>query len=113
MRRKLTALIALTTTACTSWQVQHGPTPMTVESATDSRAPVRLILRGGGAYAEIYNPQIIGDSIVGMTGPVNEPTRERVAYATADVQGVATNKVSVGRTVLAVAAIALAVLVIV
>ena len=112
MRRKVTALIALTTTACTSWHVQHGPAPSAIEARSGSNGAVRLTLRGG-AFADVYNPQVIGDSIVGMNAPASEPTRERVAFATADVESVATKQVSVGRTVLALAAIGLAVLIIV
>jgi len=112
MRRKVTALIALTTTACTSWHVQHGPAPSAIEAKSESNGAVRLTLRGG-AFADVYNPQVIGDSIVGMSAPASAPTRERVAFATADVESVATKQVSVGRTVLALTAIGLAVAIIV
>jgi hypothetical protein len=112
MRRKVTALIALTTTACTSWHVQPGPAPSAVEAKGGSNGAVRLTLRGG-AFADIYNPQVIGDSIVGMSAPASAPTRERVAFATADVESVATKQVSAGRTILALAAIGLAVAIIV
>ena len=112
MRRKVAALIALTTTACTSWHVQPGPTPSSIEAESGSRGAVRLMMRSG-SFADIYNPQIIGDSIVGMSAPATSPTRERVAFATADVQSVATKQVSVGRTVVALAAIALAVAILV
>ena len=112
MRRKVTTLIALTTTACTSWHVQPGPAPSAIEAKSDARGAVRLILRGG-AFADIYDPRVVGDSIIGMSAPASAPTRERVAFATADVQSVATKQVSVGRTVLALAAIGLAVAIIV
>jgi hypothetical protein len=113
MRRKLAALVALTTTACTTWQVQPGPSATSVQTASESQSgrPLRLIFRGG-AFADIYEPRLVGDSIIGMSGPTSQATRQRVAFATADVQSVAANKVSVGRTVLAVAAIGLAVLII-
>jgi len=112
MRRKVTALIALTTTACTSWHVQPGPAPSAVEAKGGSSGAVRLMLRGG-AFADVYNPQIVGDSIIGMSAPASAPTRERVAFATADVESVATKQVSAGRTILALAAIGLAVAIIV
>jgi len=112
MRRKVTALIALTTTACTSWHVQPGPAPSAVEAKGGSSGAVRLMLRGG-AFADVYNPQIVGDSIIGMSAPASAPTRERVAFATADVESVATKQVSTGRTILALAAIGLAVAIIV
>jgi hypothetical protein len=113
MRRKLTALVALTTTACTSYHVQSGPTPSVIQAASGSCAPIRLILKGGGAFAEVYEPTIVGDSIVGMSAPASDSTRQRVAFAVADVDRVATNGFSVGRTVLALAAITLAALIIV
>jgi hypothetical protein len=112
MRRKVAALIALTTTACTSWHVQRGPTPSSIEAESGSHGAVRLMLKSG-SFADIYNPQIIGDSVVGMSAPATAQTRERVAFATADVQSVATKQVSIGRTVLALAAIGLAVAIIV
>ena len=112
MRRKVTALIALTTTACTSWHAQTGPAPSAIEARSGSHDAVRLIFRGG-SFADIYEPQLVGDSIIGMSAPAAAPSRERVAFATADVQSVATKQVSVGRTVLALAAIGLAVAIIV
>jgi hypothetical protein len=112
MRRKVTALIALTTTACTSWHVQPGPAPSAVEAESASHGAVRLMLKSG-SFADIYNPQLVGDSIVGMSAPATVATRERVAFATADVQSVATKQVSIGRTMLALGAIALAVAIIV
>jgi hypothetical protein len=112
MRRKVTALIALTTTACTSWHVQHGPAPSAIEAESGSHGAVRLILKSG-SFAEIYDPQIVGDSVIGMSGPATETTRQRVAFATAEVESVATKRVAIGRTVLALAAITLAVLIIV
>lgn len=112
MRRKVTALIALTTTACTSWHVQPGPTPSAVEAESGSHGAVRLILKSG-SFADVYDPQIFGDSIVGMTAPANVARRERIAFATAEVQSVATKQVSVGRTMLALAAIGLAVAILV
>ncbi|HKN69071.1 MAG TPA: hypothetical protein VJW73_22475, partial [Gemmatimonadaceae bacterium] len=107
-----TALIALTTTACTSWHVQPGPAPSAVEAKGGSNGAVRLMLRGG-AFADVYNPQIVGDSIIAMSAPASAPTRERVAFATADVESVATKQVNPGRTILALAAIGLAVAIIV
>lgn len=107
MRRKVTALIALTTTACTSWHVQPGPTPSAVEAESESHGAVRLILKSG-SFADVYDPRLVGDSIIGMTAPANVARRERIAFATTEVQSVATKQVSVGRTVLALAAIGLA-----
>src|SRR5690349_17126289 len=112
MRRKVTALIALTTTACTSWHVQHGPAPSAIEGESGSHGAVRLMLKSG-AFADIYDVRVIGDSIVGMSAPASAPTRERVAFATAEVESVATKQVSVGKTVLALAAIGLAVAILV
>ena len=112
MRRKVTALIALTTTACSSWHVQPGPAPSAVEAKGGTHGAVRLMLRGG-AFADVYDPQIFGDSIIAMTAPANVARRERIAFATADVESIATKQVSVGRTMLALAGIALAVAILV
>jgi len=114
MRRKLATLVALSTTACTSWHVQSGVTPTTLQSVADAAgdSPLRLSLRSG-AVADVYEARIVGDSIVGMSGPAKAAERQRVAYATAEVESVAREQVSVGKTVLALAAISLAALIIV
>ena len=112
MRRKVTALIALTTTACTSWHVQPGPAPSSIEAQSESRGAVRLMFKGG-SFADVYDARLVGDSIVGLSAPANTARSERIAFATADVDRVATKQVSVGRTVLALAAIGLAAAIIV
>ena len=112
MRRKVTALIALTTTACTSWHVQRGPAPSAIEAESGAPGAVRLTF-WSGSFADVYNPQIVGDSIIGMSAPASAVTRERVAFATADVQSVSTKQVSIGKTVVALAAITLAIAIIV
>lgn len=112
MRRKLTAVVALTTTACTTWKVQSGPTPEVVQSASHADVPIRLDMKLGPSIY-VYNAAIVGDSIVGMSGPSSQARRMRLAVATSDVAGIAINKVSVGKTVLAVTAITLAALIII
>jgi len=114
MRRKLSAFIALTTTtACTSWQVQPGPTPSVVQTAREhSVQPLRLNMNSG-ASVEIYEATVVDDSIVGMNGPSTQASRNRIAVATKDVESVATNDISPGRTIGALALITLAVLIII
>ena len=115
MRRKLSAFIALTTTtACTTWQVQPGPTPAAVETAREAKGSQRLRLNlNSGVAVDIYEATIVGDSIVGMNGPSTQTSRSRVAVATKDVESVATNEISAGRTIGALALITLAVLIII
>jgi len=112
MRRKVTALIALTTTACTSWHVRAGATPSSAVAESESRGAVRLMFRGG-SFADVYDARLVGDSIIGRSAPANVARSERVAFATADVESVATKQVSAGRTILALAAIGLAVAILV
>jgi len=115
MRRnqKVATLIALTTTACTTWRVQPGPTHSAVQArATKGDEPIRLNMNSG-ATVVIYEASVVGDSVIGMNGPSTMTTRSRVAVATADVESVATNEVSVGRTIGALALITLAVLIII
>ena len=66
-----------------------------------------------GASVEIYEPTIVDDSIVGMNGPSTLASRSRIAVATKDVESVATNDISAGRTIGALALITLAVLIII
>jgi hypothetical protein len=64
-----------------------------------------------GAEIELSSPHVVGDSIVGL----NRATHQRAAFAVSDVQSVARQQVSTGRTALAaggVTTIALAVLVV-
>ena len=114
MRRKLSAFIALTTTtACTSWQVQPGPTPSVVQTAREHSVQRLRLNMNSGASVEIYEPTIVDDSIVGMNGPSTLASRSRIAVATKDVESVATNNISPGRTIGALALITLAVLIII
>jgi hypothetical protein len=104
------ASVCLTVAACHTWQVQPGPTA-SVLAAADSTRPVRLTL-ATGAEIEVMAPRIVGDTVVGYS----RATGQRVAFAVADVRGVAQQKVSAGRTALAaggLTAVALAVLVVV
>jgi hypothetical protein len=114
MKRKLSAFIALTTTACSSWQAQTGPTPAAVQAAREAHAnqPIRLELRSG-ANVELYDAAVVGDSIIGMSAPTNQQTRTRVAVATDDVERVTTSQFSAGRTILAVLGITIAALLII
>ncbi len=114
MRRKLSAFIALTTTtACTSWQVQPGPTPSVVQTAREHSVQRLRLNMNSGASVEIYEATIVDDSIVGMNGPSTQASRSRIAVATKDVESVATNNISPGRTIGALALITLAVLIII
>jgi len=114
MRRKLSAFIALTTTtACTSWQVQPGPTPSVVQTAREHSVQSLRLNMNSGASVEIYEATVVDDSIVGMNGPSTQASRSRIAVATKDVESVATNNISPGRTIGALALITLAVLIII
>ena len=114
MRRKLSAFIALTTTtACTSWQVQPGPTPSVVQTAREHSVQRLRLNMNSGASVEIYEATVVDDSIVGMNGPSTQASRNRIAVATKDVESVATNNISPGRTIGALALITLAVLIII
>jgi hypothetical protein len=110
MRKKFTALLALWSTGCASWQTQHAPLPQ-APSSTSSQSGIRVELRSG-AQIMLYEAGVLGDSLVGMTAPAASPSRARVAFATSDVRRVTTKKFSLGRTVAAVATIGLASLVI-
>ena len=114
MRRKLTALIALTTTACTTWHVEPGPVPAEgkVVGKAGPNERVRLEMKSG-ALVDVFEASVVGDSVVGMSGPATQAARTRLAVATADVRRVTIKKVSPGRTVLAVVAITAATLVMV
>jgi hypothetical protein len=103
MKRCGLALIALAAIACKTWQVQPGtPTNALQWAMADSTRIVRLTLRSG-ATVELYEPGLVGDSIVGL----GNPRRERVAFAVADVRSVARRDVSAGRTALAIVGVAL------
>ena len=112
MLKKLTALYALITTACTSWQTQHAPVPRVVEeSGAHGEAYIRVELNSGQRY-EVYAATVANDSIIGRNKPVAGPEAERIAVATSDVKSISRHKFSAGRTLIAVVAVTLAVVVI-
>jgi hypothetical protein len=109
MRRKFTALLALWSTGCASWQTQRMPQQPDGSSSVQEK--LRVELRSGTELV-IYDARIVGDSLVGMISPPTVPNRGRIAIATSNVQRVTTRQFSLGRTVGAVLTIGLATLVI-
>ncbi len=109
MLKKLTALYALITTACASWQTQRAPAPRVVEeSGAGGEAHVRVELNSGQRY-EIYAAVVAGDSIIGRSKPNAQPEANRIAVATSDIKSIARHKFSAGRTLVLVTAITVAV----
>lgn len=49
----------------------------------------------------MYDARLVQDSIIGQDRPASSPNRQRIAVASADVESVATKRISVGKTVLA------------
>lgn len=109
MLKKLTALYALISTACASWQTQRGPAARVVEeSGAHGESYIRVELNSGQRY-DIYAAGVAGDSIIGRNKPVAGPEAERIAVATSDIKSIARHKFSAGRTLVLVAAITVAV----
>ena len=71
----------------------------------DTIRVIRVDLASGD-FADVYEPRLTGDSIVGMSSP----GRERVAFALTDVRSVERYDVDSGKTALAIFGIALGVL---
>jgi hypothetical protein len=109
MRKKFTAVLALWTTGCVSWQTQRAPLPQDPNNTGSQKVLVEL---RSGTRLTLYEVRVLGDSLVGMSAPASAPSRGRVAFATSDVQRVSTKHFSVGRTVAAVVTIGIAALVI-
>lgn len=108
MLKKLTALYALITTACASWQTQPPPVPSVVKEEGSKRdSHVRVELTSGQRY-DIYTPSVVGDSIIGIDQPIDNPKAKRVAVATSDIKSISRRKFSGGRTLVAVVAIGVA-----
>ena len=102
MWKRLTAVYALTCTACASSQTQRGPASGAVEQAGAKGEPsVRVELTSGMRY-EIYGARVVGDSVIGRNTPSAHAESERIANATSDVKRVTRHKLSAWRTVLAV-----------
>lgn len=105
MLKKLTAVYALVSTACASWQTQRGSPGRAVEqSAAKGEQTVRVELKSGTRW-EIYAARVDGDSIIGRNTPAARPDAVRIAVATADVKSISRHKISAGRTLVLVAAI--------
>jgi hypothetical protein len=86
------ALLVLSAGACTSWRTQPGPAPEAIGRLNGS-GTVRVIRRDQSVLVMI-NPQVVGDSIVGISG--NAP--QRVSVAIADVQRIDARRVSATKT---------------
>ena len=110
MRKNLTAVYALISTACASWQTQHldHPAGAVEQAGAEGEHSVRVELKSGTRY-EIYGARVVADSIIGRTAPSAKPESERIAVAASDVKSVSRHKLSTPRTVLAVVAILLGV----
>ena len=109
MLKKLTAVYALVSTACASWQTQRAPASRVVEeSGTHGEEYIRVELNSGQRY-DVYAATVAGDSLIGRNKPAAGPETERIAVATADIKSIARHKISAGRTILAVVAISVAV----
>lgn len=105
MLKKLTAVYALVSTACASWQTQRGsPARAVEESAAKGEQTVRVELKSGTRW-EIYAATLVGDSIIGRNTPTARPDAVRIAVATSDVKNISRHKISAGRTLVLVAAI--------
>jgi hypothetical protein len=97
------AALILVATSCRSWQVQQGPPMSDVQWAmADSAKQIRLVMNSGSSI-DISAPNLVGDSIVGLS----VPSRQRVAFAVTDVHSVARYKVDSRQTTVAVVAITL------
>ena len=103
--RKITALVALTTTACSSWHTEAAPAPAVLSEKHPSFIRVELT---SGKRIDIYDAKLQGDSIVGLTARRGKAAAYPIAVATKEVKHVATRKFSAGRTAMAVVAITLA-----
>jgi hypothetical protein len=110
MWKKLTALYALLSTGCASWQTQNAPVPRVVEkSASKGEPTIRVELASGTRY-EIYAARIAGDSVIGRNTPTVMAETQRIAVATADIKRIERHTINAGRTFIAVAAITAAVI---
>jgi len=107
--KKLTAVYALVSTACASWQTQNGPPARTVEeSGKHGESYIRVDVKSGERF-EIYAATAVGDSIIGRNTPAARADAVRIAVATSDIKTISRQKFSAGRTLIAVVAITVAI----
>ncbi len=92
-----TALAAATLGACTTWR----PLPGSPRAVVPQRASQLRVHVASGNVLQIHNAIVVGDSLTGTREWM--PGSDRVAVALADVTSVEVHRVSLGRTVLAVA----------
>lgn len=98
MWRKFMALLAATSMACTTWTAHPTPGPEAVEYPKQIR-----VHRTDGSVISITNPQVAGDSIVGMS--LSRDAATRVAVAKGEIRKIESEEFSPGRTTLLVGAI--------
>ncbi|HYH82585.1 MAG TPA: hypothetical protein VEX86_22530 [Longimicrobium sp.] len=84
--------LCMTAGACTSWRMQPGPAPEAV-ARLNGTGTVRVTRRDMSVIV-MSNPQVVGDSIVGMAG--DPPVR--AAVASSDVQRIDARRVSATKT---------------
>ena len=84
--------LALLLGGCHSWRTQPGPAPEAV-ARLNGGGSIR-VLRRDHSTVELRNPQVSGDSIVGMFG--DPPVR--VAIAAADVERIDARRVNAAKT---------------
>ena len=90
--RSLSVALLLTAAGCHSWRTQPGPAPDAV-ARLNGGGTIR-VLRRDHSTVELRNPQVVGDSIVGLFG--DPPVRATVAVA--DVERIDARRVNAAKT---------------
>ena len=94
-RLALASFVALSASGCLAWRVQPvAPRELLKDRSIDA---VR-VTRADKSKVEIYNPQIVGDSIVGHP---TDRAIARLVLSLSQVETIATRYKSLGKTLLA------------
>jgi hypothetical protein len=93
-RRRFAILLLVTLTGCQGWQVQTVPPAEYIQAERPER--IQLI-RTDETTAELYSPQLVGDSVRGL--PTSKAIRP-VTIPLEEVSRVAIRKFSLGKTAL-------------
>lgn len=99
------ALLGALASACTTWQTQSAAPDQVLAGKTPDRIRVT---RPDGSTTELVRPLIAGDTLLGSwPGSTLTDSTGRIAIPLSDVQSVAVQRVSAGRTVLLIGGLGL------
>jgi hypothetical protein len=96
----LTVVMGVSSSGCVGWKTRDVPP---AQLAADPKVDVIKVTQRDSVVLYVYQPKMVGDTLTGHPSPT---AIQRVAIANKDIREVATRYHNVGKTFLAVLAVA-------